>query len=170
MVRDYNGKYPVIDSTALIAETAVLIGDVTIGPESSVWYGAVLRGDDQPILIGSQSNIQDLVMLHDHVVIGNRVSVGHSAVLHNCTVEDDCLIGMGAVVLDGAVIGRGSMVAAGSLVLGNTAVEPGTLYAGHPAVYKKHLSAERTRHNRWIAEHHLQLSAKYRQSAKDKQE
>jgi carbonic anhydrase/acetyltransferase-like protein (isoleucine patch superfamily) len=169
VIRDYDGKFPVIDLTALITETAVLIGDVTIGPESSIWYGAVLRGDDQPIVIGAQTNIQDLAMLHDRVTIGDRVSVGHGAILHSCTIEDDCLIGMGAIILNGAVIGQGSMVAAGSLVLSRTIIEPGTLYAGNPAVYKKHLSTESTAHNRRTIENHLQRSAKYRQSTDEKQ-
>ncbi len=169
MIRDYDGHVPVVDPRAWIAETAVLIGDVTIGPESSIWYGAVLRGDDQPIIVGAQSNIQDLAMLHDRVTVGDRVSVGHRAILHGCTLEDDCLIGMGAIILDGAVIGKGSLIAAGSLVLGNTIVEPGTLYAGNPAVYKKHLSDERIKQNLSGVEHYLQHLAKYWPTPDDKQ-
>jgi carbonic anhydrase/acetyltransferase-like protein (isoleucine patch superfamily) len=161
-IRSYRGKTPQIDLTAFLAETATLIGDVTIGPESSVWYGAVLRGDDQPIVVGAQSNIQDQAMLHDKVIIGDRVTVGHGAILHGCTIEDDALIGMGAIILDGAIIRRGAMIAAGSLVAGGTIVEPGALYAGCPAVFKKQLDPTRLEHNRQTVLHHLKHFPHYR--------
>jgi len=122
LIRAYQGKKPLVDPSAFIAETATLIGDVTIGPQSSIWYGAILRGDVQPIVIGAQSNIQDQTVVHDKVVIGDRVSIGHGVILHGCTIEDDALVGMGAVVLDGAVLQRGAMVAAGALVAGGTIV------------------------------------------------
>ncbi|MFZ5624068.1 MAG: gamma carbonic anhydrase family protein, partial [Gemmatimonadota bacterium] len=111
---------PVIHSSAFIAPGAVVLGDVTIGRESSVWYTAVLRGDMAPITIGAETNLQDAVIVHvDEGVpctIGSRVGVGHRAILHGCTVEDECLIGMGAIVLNGARIGTGSVVAAGAVV------------------------------------------------------
>ncbi len=161
MIRKFRGQSPRIDPSAFVAETAVLIGDVAIGPDSSVWYNAVLRGDDAPISIGRQTNIQDHCLLHDRVTIGDRVTVGHQVVLHGCIVEDDALIGMGAIVLDGAVIGHGALVAAGSLVLANTRVEPYTLVAGRPAVFKKQLDSERIDHNEASAKHYWQILKDY---------
>ncbi|MDD2533613.1 MAG: gamma carbonic anhydrase family protein [Eubacteriales bacterium] len=155
MIRSYQGKTPIVDPTSFVADTAVLIGDVVIGAESSVWYNSVLRGDDAPIVIGDQSNIQDLCMLHDHVLIGHRVTVGHHVTLHGCTIEDDALIGMGSTILDGAVVGRGALVAAGSLVLANTQIEAGAMYAGSPAVFKKHLNQARLAANQTSVEHYL---------------
>lgn len=156
LLRSYQGKKPVVEPSAFIAETAVLIGDVTIGEQCSIWYGAVLRGDVQPIVVGAQTNIQDLAMLHDKVVIGERVTIGHGAIIHGCTIEDDALIGMGAVVLDGAVVQKGAMVAAGALVAGGTVVEAGTLYTGIPASFKKSLDPGRLAHNQAISKHHLE--------------
>ena len=161
LIRAYQGKKPLVDPSAFIAETATLIGDVTIGPQSSIWYGAILRGDVQPIVIGAQSNVQDQTVVHDRVVIGDRVSIGHGVILHGCTIEDDALVGMGAVVLDGAVIQRGAMVAAGALVAGGTVVEAGTLYAGIPASFWKRLDPSRIEQNRQTVHHHLQHLAHY---------
>ncbi|NCA99037.1 MAG: gamma carbonic anhydrase family protein [Clostridia bacterium] len=161
LIRSYQGKKPQVDPSAFIAETAVLIGDVTVGPQSSIWYGTILRGDVYPIVVGSQSNIQDQTVVHDQVVIGDRVTIGHGVILHGCTIEDDALVGMGAVVLDGVVIQRGAMVAAGALVAGGTVVEAGSLYAGMPAVFKRTLDPERLEHNRMIIKHHLQHVEQY---------
>ena len=119
-----------------IAPNATVLGDVTLGAESSIWYGCVVRGDTARIVIGAQTNIQDLTMVHvDEGVrctIGARVGVGHRAILHGCTVEDECLIGMGAVVLNRAVIGTGSVVAAGTVVPEGMIVPPGSLVMGVP--------------------------------------
>lgn len=127
---------PVIHSSAFIAPGAVVLGDVTIGRESSVWYTAVLRGDMAPITIGAETNLQDAVIVHvDEGVpctIGSRVGVGHRAILHGCTVEDECLIGMGAIVLNGARIGTGSVVAAGAVVREGMQVPPRSLVMGVP--------------------------------------
>ena len=126
-----------IDPTAFIAPGAIVLGDVHLGAESSVWYNAVLRGDTDRITIGEQTNIQDLTMIHADpgvpCTIGCRVTVGHRVILHGCTVEDDCLIGMGAIVLNGARIGRGSIVGAGALVLEKMEVPPGSMVVGSPA-------------------------------------
>ncbi|MEO6068287.1 MAG: gamma carbonic anhydrase family protein [Gemmatimonadales bacterium] len=122
--------------TYWIAPNATVLGDVTLGAESSIWYGCVVRGDTARIVIGAQTNIQDLTMVHvDEGVpctIGARVGVGHRAILHGCTVEDECLIGMGAVVLNRAVIGTGSVVAAGAVVPEGMIVPPGSLVMGVP--------------------------------------
>ena len=127
---------PEVDPTAFVAPSADLVGDVWVGPEASVWYGCVLRGDIAPIRIGAWTNIQDLTVVHVDVdqptLVGERVGIGHRAIIHGCTIEDDCLIGMGSIVLSGAVIGRGSLVAAGAVVTEGTRVPPGSLVVGVP--------------------------------------
>ncbi|MFL5402822.1 MAG: gamma carbonic anhydrase family protein [Gemmatimonadales bacterium] len=127
---------PSIHPSAFIASTAAVMGDVTLGPDTSVWYGAVLRGDMAPIAIGAQSNIQDGTVVHvdDGVPcqVGQRVGVGHRVILHGCTVEDDCLIAMGSVLLNGVVIGSGSVVAAGAVVPEGMRVASGSLVMGVP--------------------------------------
>jgi carbonic anhydrase/acetyltransferase-like protein (isoleucine patch superfamily) len=126
-----------IDPTAFIAPGAIVLGDVQLGKDASVWYNAVIRGDTAPILVGAETNIQDLSMIHTDpglpCVVGNRVSVGHRVVLHGCTIEDDCLIGMGAVLLNHVRVGRGSVIGAGAILLEGTEVPPGSLVVGLPA-------------------------------------
>ncbi|KHL12506.1 carbonic anhydrase/acetyltransferase-like protein (isoleucine patch superfamily) [Mumia flava] len=148
LLRTVHGTSPTIDPDSFVAPTAVLCGDVHLGPQASVWYNAVLRADNERITIGAGSNVQDGCVFHvdtgKPVHVGERVSVGHRAVLHGCTVEDDALIGMGAVVLNGAHIGAGSMVAAGAVVLQDTVVPPGSLVAGIPGKVRRELTdAER---------------------------
>ena len=137
---------PVVDERAFVAAGAVIVGNVRLAGGSSVWYNAVLRAEAEPIALGEESNLQDAVVCHVDagfpVTIGRGVSVGHGAVLHGCTVEDDCLIGMGATVLNGAVIGSGSLVAAGAVVLEGTVVPPGSLVAGVPGKVRRELSDE----------------------------
>jgi carbonic anhydrase/acetyltransferase-like protein (isoleucine patch superfamily) len=126
-----------IDPTVFIAQGAIVLGDVLIGRDSSVWYNSVLRGDTDRISIGEATNVQDLSMIHADpgipCIVGSRVTVGHRVILHGCSVEDDCLIGMGAVVLNMVRIGRGSVIGAGALVLEGTDVPPGSLVLGFPA-------------------------------------
>ena len=126
-----------IDTSAYIAQGAVVVGDVSLGRESSIWYNSVVRGDTAPIRIGKQTNVQDLSMIHvDEGVpchVGDRVSVGHRVILHGCTVEDDCLIGMGAILLNGVRLGRGSVVGAGAVIPEGRTVPPGSLVLGIPA-------------------------------------
>ncbi len=125
-----------IHPTAFIASTAAVMGDVTLGEDTSVWYCAVLRGDMAPIVIGAQSNIQDGSIVHVDAgvpcIVGSRVAVGHRVILHGCTVEDDCLIAMGSVLLNGVRIGAGSVVAAGAVVPEGMQVPPGSLVMGVP--------------------------------------
>lgn len=139
---------PHVADSAFVAAGAVLVGRVTLADTASVWYNAVLRAEQEPISIGEGSNLQDNVSGHVDagypLTVGRNVSVGHGAVLHGCTVEDDCLIGMSATVLSGAVIGTGSLVAAGAVVLEGTIVPPGSLVAGVPAKVRRELTdAER---------------------------
>ncbi|MEV6051838.1 gamma carbonic anhydrase family protein [Streptomyces sp. NPDC052107] len=139
-------KEPQVDPEAFVAPTASVIGDVTLHAGASVWYGAVVRGDVEKITVGAQANVQDNVTLHADpgfpVSVGERVSIGHNAVVHGATVEDDCLIGMGATVLNGAVIGAGSLVAAQALVPQGMVVPPGSLVAGVPAKVRRELTEE----------------------------
>lgn len=152
----------VIDPTAFIAPGAAVLGDVAIGKESSVWYHSVIRGDMAPITIGEQTNIQDLSVLHVDVdlpcVVGSRVGVGHRAILHGCTVEDDCLIGMGAVLLNGVRIGAGSVVGAGALLTENFAVPPGSLVLGVPAKVVRDVDEELRVRIGETARHYLELA------------
>jgi carbonic anhydrase/acetyltransferase-like protein (isoleucine patch superfamily) len=146
LIKGIGGKDPQVDQEAFVAPTSVVIGDVTLNAGASVWYGAVLRADAGPIIIGADSNVQDNCTLHVDpgfpITVGERVSIGHNAVLHGATVEDDCLIGMGATVLNGAVIGAGSLVAAQALVPQGMTVPPGSLVAGVPAKVKRPLTDE----------------------------
>ena len=145
-------RAPQLTETTWIAPTASVVGEVTIGADSGVFYGAVLRADLETITIGAGSNVQDTAVIHadpGHPArIGNGVSIGHGAVLHGCTVEDGSLIGMNATVLNGAVIGTGSLVAANALVLEGTVVPPGSLVAGVPAKVRRELTAEEVEHCR----------------------
>ncbi|GHA19508.1 gamma carbonic anhydrase family protein [Streptomyces purpurascens] len=146
MITGIGGREPQVDPEAFVAPTASVIGGVTLGAGASVWYGAVVRGDVESISVGASSNVQDNCTLHADpgfpVTVGERVSIGHNAVVHGATVEDDCLIGMGATVLNGAVIGAGSLVAAQALVPQGMVVPPGSLVAGVPAKVRRELTEE----------------------------
>ncbi|CAM5513936.1 Gamma carbonic anhydrase family protein OS=Streptomyces tendae OX=1932 GN=GUR47_30150 PE=4 SV=1 [Streptomyces tendae] len=146
LITGIGGKDPEVDAEAFVAPTASVVGDVTLHAGASVWYGAVLRGDVERISVGASSNVQDNCTLHADpgfpVTVGERVSIGHNAVVHGATVEDDCLVGMGATVLNGAVIGAGSLVAAQALVPQGMRVPPGSLVAGVPAKVKRELTEE----------------------------
>jgi carbonic anhydrase/acetyltransferase-like protein (isoleucine patch superfamily) len=139
-------KEPVLGRDVYLASTAVVLGDVTLGDHSSVWYGAVLRGDINRIVVGHHSNVQDNAVLHladdFPCLIGNWVTIGHSAVVHACTIGDECLIGIGATVLDGAVIGEQSLVGAGAVVTPGTVIPPGSMVLGAPAKVKRALTPE----------------------------
>lgn len=145
MIRPYRGRLPVVHPTAYVDVSAQIIGDVEIGPESSVWMNVVVRGDVNAIRIGARTNVQDGSVVHvmhgEHPTnIGDDVTVGHGAVVHGCTVSNRALIGMGAIVLNGAVIGEDSIVAAGSLVPEGAQVPPRSLAMGSPARIKRPLS------------------------------
>lgn len=147
MIRSYRGVTPQFASSAFVEDSAQVIGDVVIGEDSSVWFNTVIRGDVNYIRIGARTNLQDGSVLHvfkDHypLVIGDDVTVGHGCVLHGCTIENRCLISMGAVVLNGARIGAGSIVAAGAVVTENTIVPPRSLFLGMPAKFFRHLTDE----------------------------
>ena len=144
-IRPYRGKHPQIASSAYIDPAAVIIGDVVVGADSSVWPCTVIRGDVHHIRIGARTNIQDGCVLHvmrDEypLILGDDVTVGHSVTLHGCHIASRCLIGIGAIVLNGVTIGAGSIVAAGTLVLEGTEIPPGSLVVGHPGKVKRALT------------------------------
>ena len=147
MIRSYRGRTPKIPATAYVDPQAVVIGDVTLGEHSSVWPCVVIRGDVHYIRIGARTNIQDGSVLHvmrdtHPLVLGDDVTIGHGAVLHGCTIESRCLVGMGSIVLNGAKIGAGSIIAAGTLVPEGAEVPPGSLFMGHPGKFRRALTAE----------------------------
>lgn len=151
LIKEVRGHTPVVGENTFLAETAVLLGDVTIGRDCSIWYNAVLRGDVNKIVIGDRTNIQDGAVLHtlydqskhpSQTIIGNDVSVGHNAIIHGGVIGDNCLIGMGATILDNAVVPSGCIIAANALVLSNARLEPDSVYAGVPARKVKQITPE----------------------------
>ena len=150
IIRDLLGKSPKFGKDCFFAETAVVVGDVVMGDDCSVWYSAVIRGDVHSIRIGNNVNIQDNATVHATyktcpTTIGNNVSIAHNAVIHGCTIHDDVLIGMGAIVMDNAVVESNCIIAPGAVVTKNTIVESGTIYAGTPAKKIKDLDPELTK-------------------------
>ncbi|HTE55337.1 MAG TPA: gamma carbonic anhydrase family protein [Kofleriaceae bacterium] len=170
LIRSFRGKQPVIGPDTFVAETAALIGDVRVGSRSSLWYGAILRGDVYHIRIGDDTSIQDNTVVHvtsgRHATsVGDRVTVGHSAVLHGCTIEDDCIIGMGAIIMDRAHIGRFCVVGAGALVTPDTLIEEGQLVLGTPARAKRALTEEERGWIQTSARHYVELARQYLEGA-----
>ena len=144
MIRSYKGTRPTIPASCYIDDSAQIIGDVVLGENASIWMNAVLRGDVHSIRVGANSNIQDCSVLHGMkeqygVYLGEYVTVGHTVVLHGCTIEDRCLIGMGSIILNGARIGAGSIIAAGTLIPERTIVEPESLWMGSPGRFVRKL-------------------------------
>ena len=173
MTKTFCGTTPKIDESAYIADTAVIIGDVHIGRNSSIWFNVVVRGDVNFIRIGERTNIQDLSLLHvtgrkgetnqgAPLIIGNDVTIGHSTTIHGCTIEDGAFIGMKAMVMDRVTVGKGAMVAAGSLVPEGTVIPPGTLWLGSPAKFKRILSAEEAARSAAIAVSYADLANRYK--------
>ena len=167
LIRAWGGKAPRLADDVWVADGAVVVGDVEIGPGSSVWFGAVVRGDVNHIRIGARTNVQDYTVIHvtggtHPTVIGDDVTLGHRVTLHGCTVKDRCLIGIGALVMDGAVVGEDSMVGAGSLVPPGMVVPPGTLALGSPARVKRELTGEEIEFFRKSAGRYADYAAQYR--------
>ncbi len=169
LIRSVRGFDPVWGDNCFFAENATIIGDVVMGDDCSVWYNAVLRGDVNSIRIGNKVNIQDGCVLHtlyqkSTVEIGDNVSLGHHVIIHGARIEDNVLIGMGAIVMDHAVVGKNSIVAAGSVVLQNTIIEPGSIYAGVPAKRVKAVDPEQNREMiEGIAENYLFYAGWYKE-------
>jgi carbonic anhydrase/acetyltransferase-like protein (isoleucine patch superfamily) len=154
IIKSVRGKTPQVGENTFLAETAVLIGDVSVGKDCSIWFGAVLRGDVNKIVVGDRTNIQDGAVLHtlydaspnpSQTIIGSDVSIGHNAIIHGGIIEDGCLIGMGATVLDNAHIPTGCIIAANALVLSGARLEPNSVYAGVPAKKVKDITPDQKR-------------------------
>ena len=167
MITPFNEKVPNIHKTAFIAEDAVVIGDVEIGEDASIWFGSILRGDVNYIRIGDRTNIQDGTVIHvssktHPTVLENDITVGHRVTLHGCYVETECLIGIGAILLDGVRIGRNSLVAAGSLLTPGTVIPPGSMVMGSPARVKRELTPDEIEGIRQNVASYVGLSAQYK--------
>jgi carbonic anhydrase/acetyltransferase-like protein (isoleucine patch superfamily) len=146
MLRAFAGRRPVVPDSSYVDSSAQVIGHVTLGEQSSVWMNAVLRGDVHSITVGARSNVQDNAVLHGQrgvwpVVVGNGVTIGHGAIVHGCVLEDDVLVGMGAIILNGARVGAGSIIAAGAVVTEGAQIPPGSLVAGVPGKVRRSLTS-----------------------------
>lgn len=167
IIRSVRGFTPVIGKDTFIAENAVVVGDVVIGDECSIWYSTVLRGDVNSIRIGNRVNIQDGSVLHtlyqkSTIEIGNDVSIGHNVIIHGAKVKDYALLGMGSIIMDDAEVGEGALVAAGSVVLAKTKIGPHELWAGAPAKFVKMVEPEKAKEmNEKIAKNYLMYSKWY---------
>lgn len=165
MLSSLDQAQPVVSADAWIAPGSILIGDITIGSGASIWYGSVVRADQEKIVIGEQTNIQDGTMMHSDpglpLVVGDRVSVGHGAILHGCEIGNDVLVGMGATILNGARVGEGSLVAAGALVLEGADIPPRSLVAGVPGKVRRATTEDEFAHIKKNATNYLALSSRY---------
>jgi gamma-carbonic anhydrase len=147
IIKEVRGYTPKFGENCFLADTAVVVGEVSMGSNCTVWFNAIVRGDVHSITIGNNTNIQDGAIIHctyqkAKTIIGNNVSIAHNAIVHGCTVEDDVLIGMGAIIMDDAIIGSNSVIAAGAVILPGTKVESGSVYAGVPAKKVKDIGEE----------------------------
>jgi len=170
LIRSYQGRTPRIADSAYIDPQSIIIGDVTIAADSSVWPGTVIRGDVHYIRIGSRTNVQDGCVLHvmrdtHPLILGDNVTIGHGVVLHGCTIESRCLIGMGSIILNGARIGTGSIVAAGTLVPEGTDLPPGSLFMGHPGKFRRALTDADQHSIDNYAERYVEYKETYKQKS-----
>lgn len=166
MIRTFQGIKPTVPTSCFIEDTAVVIGDVVMGEQCSVWFNAVIRGDVHYIRIGERTNVQDLCMLHvthdtHPLIIGTDVTIGHNVVLHGCTIQDRVLVGMGAIIMDGAVIGEDSVIGAGALVTEGTRVPPKSLVLGSPAKVKRPVTEKELAWVRESAENYVRYARQY---------
>jgi len=172
LIKSVRGFHPQMGDECWLAENATIVGEVVMGKKCTVWFNAVIRGDVNSITIGDQTNIQDNATIHATfetapTIIGSNVSIGHNAIVHGCTLEDEVLIGMGAIVMDRAVVKKGAMVAAGSVVLEGTVIDEGMIYAGIPARPIKKVEGKNREMMRRIAGNYLRYSAWFRDEETD---
>ena len=166
MILNFEGKIPIVSEEAFVASNATVIGKVTIGKYSSIWYNVVLRGDVAPISIGNNTSIQDGSIIHCDIgvptVIGNNVTIGHNVMLHSCKIGNDSLIGIGAIVLDGAEVGEGAIIGAGAIVTPRTKIPPFTMALGVPAKVVRNLTEEEIENLKVHAMDYVELMKKYK--------
>jgi len=166
MIRTFQGIKPTVPQSCFVEDTAVVIGDVVMGEDCSVWFNAVIRGDVNYIRIGDRTNVQDLCMLHvthdtHPLIIGNDVTIGHNVVLHGCTIKDRVLVGMGAIIMDGAVMGEDSVVGAGALVVEGTVVPPKSVILGSPARVRRSTTDKELAWIKESAENYVKYALRY---------
>lgn len=170
IIKTVKGKRPEFGKDIYISENAVIVGDVITGDHCSIWFNAVIRGDVNAIRLGNKVNVQDGAVIHctyqRHATqIGNNVSIGHNAIVHGCTIEDNVLIGMGSIVMDGCVVGQNSIIAAGAVVTQNTRIEPGSVYGGVPAKKIKEIDENLSKQEvERIANNYLKYASWFRES------
>jgi gamma-carbonic anhydrase len=168
IIRPFGGKTPRLHDSAFVVEDAVVVGDIEVGADASIWFGCVLRGDVHAIRVGRRTNVQDLTVIHvtggtHPTTVGEEVTIGHRVVLHGCTIGDRCLIGIGAIVMDGAVVGEEAMVGAGALVPPGMIVPPRTLVLGAPARVKRPLTADELAYLPRSAASYAERAKRYRE-------
>ena len=171
MILSFEGRSPRLADPVFVAPTAAVVGDVEIGARSSIWFGAVLRGDDHFIRIGEETNVQDNVVIHEGrgerpALIGSRVTIGHSVTLHGCTIGDLCILGMGATILDDCEVGERCLIAAGALLTPGTRIAAGTLVIGAPARVKRDLRPDELEHLSISAANYVTLANRYLRDCK----
>jgi carbonic anhydrase/acetyltransferase-like protein (isoleucine patch superfamily) len=166
MIKNVKGKKPNLDNELYIAETAVIIGDVTLKKNTNIWFGAVIRGDEAPVIIGENTNIQENCVIHvdygNNVIIGDGCTIGHGAIIHGCNIKNNVLVGMGAIILNGAKIGNDTIIGAGSLITQNKEFEDGVLILGNPAKVVRRLTEEEIEENKKSCLHYLKLSKEFK--------
>ena len=167
MIYEFLESHPVIHDSCFIAESADVIGDVSVNEYSSIWFGTVIRGDTNKIFIGKETNIQDNCTIHVNrdngpVYIGNGVTIGHGAIIHGCTINDNSLIGMGAIILDGAVIGKNTIIGAGTIVTGGKEIPDGVLCFGSPGRVIRNLTEKEIDDIRKDGQHYVDLAKKFK--------
>ncbi len=170
MILPFRNKKPVIPDSCYVSESVDIIGDVILGEETSIWFGTVIRGDMNYIRIGKRTNIQDNSTIHvttatAPTIIGDEVTIGHNALLHGCTIEDRCLIGMGSIIMDGAIVEEGSIVGAGALVTPGTIIEKGSIYVGSPAKFFRKVDQAGYENILRSAQHYIDFATKYKPRA-----
>ena len=170
MIKKFKDKFPVIPVSCYISESVDIIGDVKMGEEVNVWFGTVIRGDMNYITIGSRTNIQDNSTVHvttdiAPTIIGNGVTIGHNAIIHGCTIEDNCLIGMGSIIMDQANIGEGSLIGAGAIVPPNMVIPPKSLVVGLPAKVIRNVNKAETKEILDRAQHYIDLASEYKKKS-----
>ena len=167
MIKKFRGKIPTIPQSCYVSESVDIIGDVHLGEEVNIWFGTVIRGDMNIVKIGSRTNIQDNSTIHvttdiAPTIIGSGVTIGHNAIIHGCTIEDNCLIGMGSIIMDEAIIGEGSLIGAGAVVPPNMIIPPKSLVVGLPATIVRNVNEAETEEILERAQHYIDFANEYK--------